>query len=45
MRVLLGVIGAVIVPGIFSSVLRTLVIPRRTPAGPGAGPGGAACPS
>ncbi|MGW7695269.1 hypothetical protein ACWGMA_41715 [Streptomyces asiaticus] len=33
MRVLLGIIGAVIVLGIFSSVLRTLVIPRPTPAG------------
>ncbi|MEV6129465.1 hypothetical protein AB0M05_21985 [Streptomyces violaceusniger] len=33
MRVLLGIIGAVIVLGIFASVLRTLVIPRPTPAG------------
>ncbi|MFT9479624.1 hypothetical protein [Streptomyces sp. 11-1-2] len=30
MRVLLGIIGAVIVLGIFASVLRTLVIPRPT---------------
>ncbi|MET7763574.1 hypothetical protein ABZS71_16680 [Streptomyces sp. NPDC005393] len=33
MRVLLGIIGAVIVLGIFASVLRTLVIPRPTRTG------------
>ncbi|GGU64946.1 hypothetical protein GCM10010211_32560 [Streptomyces albospinus] len=33
MRVLLGIAGAVVVLGIFSSVLRTLVIPRPTRSG------------
>ena len=33
MRVLLGVAGAAIVLGVFSSVLRTLVIPRPTRSG------------
>ncbi|MGW1889701.1 hypothetical protein ACWCP6_05470 [Streptomyces sp. NPDC002004] len=33
MRVLLGILGAVIVFGTFSSVLRTLVIPRSTRSG------------